>query len=84
MYILMIINHTDTIQLYGLFSLIQFIGEKIQEVNENFLSKLLYKNVRAVPDEKIWGSLRTKHYIFVGLVGVVVFQSSGWLSFVKM
>ena len=30
--------------------------------------------------KKIWGSLTAKHYIFVGLA----FQSSGWLSFVKM
>ena len=31
--------------------------------------------------KKIWGSLKAKHYIFVGLV---IYQSSGWLSFVKM
>ena len=31
-------------------------------------------------DEKVWGSLKAKHYIFL----LLVFQSSGWLSFVKM
>ena len=30
-------------------------------------------SVRAVPDEKIWGSLKAKHYIFVGVVGVGCF-----------
>ena len=31
------------------------------------------KTLRAVPDENIWGSLKAKHYIFVGLVGVSLF-----------
>ena len=33
------------------------------------------KRLRAVPDEKVWRSLKAKHSIFVGLV---VCQSSGW------
>ena len=40
--------------------------------------------LRAVPDEKIWGPLKAKHYIFVGVVGgsyfsfqwVVVFREN--------
>ena len=27
-------------------------------------------DLRAVPDDKIWGSLKAQHYSFVGLVGV--------------
>ena len=50
------------------------------------------ESIRAVPDEKIWGSLKAKHYIFVGLVGVgcfsiqwvVVFYENVILSFSKM
>ena len=34
------------------------------------------EKIRDVLDEKIWGVLKAKHYIFVGLV---VFQPSGWL-----
>ena len=30
--------------------------------------------VRAVPNENIWGSLKAKHYIFVGVVGVGCFS----------
>ena len=30
--------------------------------------------LRAVPDEKIWGSLKAKNYIFVGLVEVGCFS----------
>ena len=30
--------------------------------------------LRAVPDEKIWGSMKAKHYIFVGVVGVGCFS----------
>ena len=38
----------------------------------NFIS-----NFRAVPAEKIWGSLKAKHYIFMGLVGVGFFNPVG-------
>ena len=30
--------------------------------------------IKAVPDEKIWGSLKAKHYIFVELVRVGCFS----------
>ena len=36
----------------------------------NHTKIILFRFIRAVPDEKIWGSLKAKHYIFVGVVGV--------------
>ena len=35
---------------------------------------LIMSSVRAVPDEKIWGSLKAKYYIFVGVVGIGCFS----------
>ena len=51
-------------------------------VNQHVLFPYLF--LRTVQDERILGSLSANHYIFVGVVGLVVFQSSGWLAFVKM
>ena len=46
-----------------------------------FHTNVMYINflvLRAVPDEKIWGSLKAKHYMFMGVVGVGCF-SIQWL-----
>ena len=40
----------------------------------------LSSKFRAVPDEKIWGSLKAKRYSFVGVVGVGCF-SIQWVVF---
>ena len=51
---------------------------------EAYLYYKLTKEPKGSGELKIRGSLKAKHYIFVGVVGIVVFQSSGWLSVVKM
>ena len=56
--------------------------------------EVVFKQLRAVPDEKIWGSLKVKRYIFVALVGIGCFSIQWvvallknavlWVSFVQM
>ena len=39
-----------------------------------YMAMIILFFLRADPNKKIWGSLKAKHYIFVGLVGVGCFS----------